>query len=217
MGAAITTEEQLSETSSPEALSSADGQFPLQAFVCPITQEVMLDPVTDRDGITYEKAAIEAWLLTSHTSPVTRKPLTAEQLVPNRALKDAINAFAKPTLTPPLIPMPAPIPLLTSSSAETTTESVEVFTTSTAAVIEHRQRDGSGGESAVDPTAATLVAGSGGEVVYNDGFRSYDAESFAQSFSFVVTTNSFDNHSGLQRETSHRLDDFIFCLETGRW
>lgn len=30
--------------------------------MCPITQEVMRDPVMDREGHNFEKEAIEAWL-----------------------------------------------------------------------------------------------------------------------------------------------------------
>lgn len=59
-------------------------------FVCPITQEIMKDPVIDHEGNSYERVAIEKWLEKNSTSPVTRNPLTRAQLVPNRALKDLI-------------------------------------------------------------------------------------------------------------------------------
>ena len=39
--------------------------------VCPITQEVMQDPVVTSDGHTYERTAIERWFETHSTSPVT--------------------------------------------------------------------------------------------------------------------------------------------------
>ena len=32
---------------------------PPASFICPITQDVMSDPVIGPDGITYERAAIE--------------------------------------------------------------------------------------------------------------------------------------------------------------
>jgi Mg-chelatase subunit ChlD len=44
-------------------------------------------------GNTFERAAIEAWLLKNATSPVTRSPLSIDKLAPNRALKEAIDAF----------------------------------------------------------------------------------------------------------------------------
>jgi hypothetical protein len=54
---------------------------------------MMVDPVVDPNGNSYERAAIEAWLAQSATSPTTREPLLAAQLAPNRALKDAIEGF----------------------------------------------------------------------------------------------------------------------------
>ncbi|KAI3658316.1 hypothetical protein MP638_004149 [Amoeboaphelidium occidentale] len=62
---------------------------------CPITREKLSDPVVDPDGNTYEKKAILAWLTQHGTSPITRKPLRADQLVPNRALRDLIEAKEK--------------------------------------------------------------------------------------------------------------------------
>ena len=61
---------------------------------CPLTLELMRDPVVDREGNTYERAAIERWLASGHrTSPVTRAPLTPADLVPNRALRHIIGAL----------------------------------------------------------------------------------------------------------------------------
>ena len=45
----------------------------------------------DPEGNTYEKSAIMAWLKQNSTSPLTRKPLTADMLIPNRALRDLIE------------------------------------------------------------------------------------------------------------------------------
>ena len=63
-----------------------------EAFgVCPITNEPFVDPVMDHEGNTYEKKAILEWLQRNSTSPITRNPLTIDQLVPNRALKNLIE------------------------------------------------------------------------------------------------------------------------------
>ena len=43
----------------------------------------MTDPVVAADGHTYERAAIEAWLKSHQTSPMTREPLAHKNLVPN--------------------------------------------------------------------------------------------------------------------------------------
>eukprot|EP01045_Picozoa_sp_COSAG04_P020055 COSAG04_NODE_2012_length_5004_cov_3.098063_2_plen_209_part_00 len=65
--------------------------FP-ESFYCPITADLMRDPVMDPEGNSYERSAVEDWLSRSPTSPVTRAPLAAHQLAPNRALKSLIEA-----------------------------------------------------------------------------------------------------------------------------
>ncbi|GAB4814455.1 hypothetical protein N2152v2_001501 [Parachlorella kessleri] len=45
------------------------------AFVCPITHEIMQDPVVAADGYSYDRHAIEAWLATRSTSPMTNEEL----------------------------------------------------------------------------------------------------------------------------------------------
>ena len=58
---------------------------------CPITYEVMTDPVTAADGMTYERAAIEKWLEDNDTSPSTGAELPHKHLNPNQALKSIIR------------------------------------------------------------------------------------------------------------------------------
>ena len=72
-------------------------------FLCPITSEVMRDPViTIADGLTYERKAIEKWLGRAAgqadpskvwTSPLTGAPLGTPQLAPNVALRSQIIRF----------------------------------------------------------------------------------------------------------------------------
>lgn len=64
-----------------------------EVFLCPITFEEFEDPVITPCGRTYERSAIERALQQNPTDPETRKPLAREQLVPNRALKDAIALY----------------------------------------------------------------------------------------------------------------------------
>lgn len=60
-------------------------------FHCPITHAIMKDPVIDPQGNTYDRPAIEEWLREhARTSPTSRRALTVQQLVPNRALREAI-------------------------------------------------------------------------------------------------------------------------------
>lgn len=63
-----------------------------EAYFCPITCQLMVDPVIDSDGNSYERAAIEEWLSRTGMSPITRNAMSAADLVSNRALKDAIDA-----------------------------------------------------------------------------------------------------------------------------
>ena len=62
-------------------------------FICSISHDIMKDPVVDPEGNSYEKSAIEMWLSTNETSPVTRSSLTVANLAPNRALRNAIEDY----------------------------------------------------------------------------------------------------------------------------
>lgn len=56
--------------------------------MCPLTLEIMNDPLMDRDGLNYERKAIVEWLNRGHsTCPLTRKPLSYRMLAPNAQLK----------------------------------------------------------------------------------------------------------------------------------
>lgn len=63
------------------------------AFCCPITAEIMRDPVITPDGITYEREAISNWIIRNPIDPTTRNPLALQDLRPNRALRDLINEW----------------------------------------------------------------------------------------------------------------------------
>ncbi len=77
-------------------------------LICPITQQIMTDPVTDRDGNTYDRSAIMQWLATNSTSPITRRPMTASELVPNRIVRELLEAGGH---------LPTQQPVVTSASA----------------------------------------------------------------------------------------------------
>lgn len=63
-------------------------------FICPIFQEVMKDPHVAADGYTYEAEALRGWLETGHnTSPMTNLQLEHSNLVPNHALRSAIQEW----------------------------------------------------------------------------------------------------------------------------
>lgn len=64
-------------------------------FFCPITQDIMHDPVKTIDGMTYDRAAIERWFLEHSTSPLTGLPLNAKTLVPHVTMREQITNFVK--------------------------------------------------------------------------------------------------------------------------
>lgn len=64
-----------------------------KGFLCPLTMEIMYDPVLDAEGNTYERVALLEWLTKEHTSPISRQPLSEQMLNPNNALRDAIHEF----------------------------------------------------------------------------------------------------------------------------
>lgn len=61
-------------------------------FRCPISLELMRDPVTVSTGQTYDRPSIESWVATGNTTcPVTRAPLTDFTLIPNHTLRRLIQ------------------------------------------------------------------------------------------------------------------------------
>jgi len=64
----------------------------MDAFLCPITREIMEDPVICCDGHTYERNAIETWLRSNSRSPKTNQALNSRELIPNHTLRIAIEA-----------------------------------------------------------------------------------------------------------------------------
>ena len=93
------------------------------AFVCPISFELMRDPVMCADGHTYERDAIERWLQalawgwmrmrarvlacvlsaggaqSNKTSPKTNEKLPSSALVPNHNLRAAIQEWREGKLS----------------------------------------------------------------------------------------------------------------------
>ena len=64
--------------------------------ICPLTHDVMRDPLMDKNGLTYEREAIAEWLLRGNaTCPLTRKPLSYHMLIPNVALRLKIEQWKR--------------------------------------------------------------------------------------------------------------------------
>uniref|UniRef100_A0A8C5TE57 WD repeat, SAM and U-box domain-containing protein 1 n=1 Tax=Malurus cyaneus samueli TaxID=2593467 RepID=A0A8C5TE57_9PASS len=62
-------------------------------FLCPITRELMKDPVIAADGYSYEREAMQNWISSRRSSPMTNLPLCSVMLTPNRTLKMAISRW----------------------------------------------------------------------------------------------------------------------------
>lgn len=50
----------------------------------------MVDPVVCDDGFSYERTALEGWLLDHDTSFMSGDPLSNKCIVPNRSLKSRL-------------------------------------------------------------------------------------------------------------------------------
>ena len=62
-------------------------------FLCPISKEIMKDPVIASDGHTYERANIEAYLKQHNKSPVTGVGMDHSFVFPNHSVKKLIEKF----------------------------------------------------------------------------------------------------------------------------
>ena len=83
-----------SRDSSSLTMNSADDNATPVEMQCPISHEIMKDPVLCADGHTYERSCIEEWMKHNVTSPLTGKELASTNLVPNHALRSLIQSVA---------------------------------------------------------------------------------------------------------------------------
>ena len=77
-----------------------DMEEPPHLFLCPISMELMEDPVTVSTGVTYDRRSIEQWLFSygRTTCPATMQPLANLDLTPNHTLMRVISTWARPRL-----------------------------------------------------------------------------------------------------------------------
>jgi len=80
-------------TSVASGVHNMNSNMRLENFlVCPITQELFVDPVLAEDGHTYERSAITRWFATGNTrSPVTNAVLEGKKLIPNHVVKKILQ------------------------------------------------------------------------------------------------------------------------------
>ncbi|XP_055829474.1 U-box domain-containing protein 13-like isoform X2 [Solanum dulcamara] len=94
------------DSSSREKSSTCSGQASIEAtrkapvipddFRCPISLELMKDPVIVSSGQTYERSYIEKWLEAGHsTCPKTQQVLTSNAITPNYVLRSLIAQWCE--------------------------------------------------------------------------------------------------------------------------
>ena len=127
----------IDENASEPNINMEESKTISDEYYCPITHEIMKDPVVASDGFTYERAAIEKWLSEKNTSPKTNEALPDKRLVPNTSFKilirdriqtqsltissesvlaislpsSSISLMPEPLTTKPSIPIPVPAPI----------------------------------------------------------------------------------------------------------
>ncbi|XP_009586788.1 E3 ubiquitin-protein ligase PUB23-like [Nicotiana tomentosiformis] len=84
-------------------------------FLCPISMQMMRDPVTTSTGITYDRENIEKWLIKfkNTTCPVTKQELLTIDLTPNHTLRRLIQSWCIMNSSNGVEPIPTPKPQVT--------------------------------------------------------------------------------------------------------
>ncbi|KAG0500866.1 hypothetical protein HPP92_000938 [Vanilla planifolia] len=85
-------------------------------FLCPISLEIMRDPVTLPTGITFDRHSIERWIAArkpgaaAPTCPVTKQPLPTLDLTPNHTVRSLIKSWCTANATLGVEPIRSPRP-----------------------------------------------------------------------------------------------------------
>ncbi|XP_057778029.1 E3 ubiquitin-protein ligase PUB23-like [Salvia miltiorrhiza] len=84
-------------------------------FLCPISLEIMKDPVTISTGITFDRDSIEKWIFSykNRTCPLTKQPLSDADLTPNVTLRRLIQSWCTLHASHGVERLPTPKPPVT--------------------------------------------------------------------------------------------------------
>ena len=77
----------------PERIMPDPPSPPPDEFLCPISFEIMTDPMITAAGFTYERAEIEHWFRDNNTDPQARSTDISKTLTPNIQLRQAIERY----------------------------------------------------------------------------------------------------------------------------
>ena len=61
-------------------------------YLCPISMEIMIDPVVTPNGDSYERQSIVRWIETKGTCPSTRNHIRVIDLISNKSLQNTIKS-----------------------------------------------------------------------------------------------------------------------------
>ena len=70
-----------------------DIQAIIESITCPITRDIMTDPVIGSDGQTYQRDAIVMWLQNHSNSPMTNLPMTVNDLKVNPSIRFLVDKY----------------------------------------------------------------------------------------------------------------------------
>ncbi|CAA7020315.1 unnamed protein product [Microthlaspi erraticum] len=89
-------------------------------FLCPISLEIMKDPVIVSSGITYDRDSIEKWLFSGkkNSCPVTKQDITDADLTPNHTLRRLIQSWCTLNASYGVERIPTPRPPICKSEIE---------------------------------------------------------------------------------------------------
>jgi len=62
-------------------------------FICPISKEIMEDPVICPLGYTYDRKSITNWFIENNTTPLTGEKLFVKFLIPNHQCKSDLSEY----------------------------------------------------------------------------------------------------------------------------
>ncbi|XP_009353694.2 U-box domain-containing protein 13 [Pyrus x bretschneideri] len=114
-------------------------------FRCPISLELMNDPIIVSTGQTYERSCIEKWLEAGHvTCPKTQQSLSNTTLTPNYALRSLIAQWCEANgIEPPKRPNSRPIKTTSACSPAERTK-IEILLRKLMSVSPEDQRSAAG-------------------------------------------------------------------------
>ncbi|CAD7949138.1 unnamed protein product [Amoebophrya sp. A120] len=107
-GPASRTTPQVAASDERQATDEVEEEDHPSEFLCPISRELMADPVVAEDGQTYDRQSIQDWFSLGHSSsPVTREEISPNNLIPNRAVRSLIEDYCeKKGIAKPIPPAP---------------------------------------------------------------------------------------------------------------